>query len=100
MEKRHRILIVEDAALDAELMERALLEAGLRFEAKRVETAPELLEALHNFRPDVVLSDFNLPRLDGMTALPFGTLLCPAAMVAYLWGPTWLAAYMRFWRGG
>jgi PAS domain S-box-containing protein len=69
MEQRHRILIVEDAALDAELMERALLEAGLRFESKRVETAPELLEALHTFRPDVVLSDFNLPRLDGMTAL-------------------------------
>jgi PAS domain S-box-containing protein len=69
MEQRHRILIVEDAALDAELMERALLEAGLRFETKRVETAPQLLEALESFRPDVVLSDFNLPRLDGMTAL-------------------------------
>ncbi len=39
-------------------------------------------------------------RGDGMTALPFGTLLCPAAMVAYLWGPTWLTAYLRFWRGG
>ena len=31
----------------------------------------------------------------GKTALPFGTLLAPAAMVAYLWGPTWLAAYLR-----
>jgi PAS domain S-box-containing protein len=50
-------------------MERALVEAGLRFESKRVETAPQLVEALRTFRPDVVLSDFNLPRLDGMTAL-------------------------------
>jgi len=39
-------------------------------------------------------------RGDGLTALPFGTLLCPAGMVAYLWGPAWLAAYMRFWHGG
>lgn len=38
-------------------------------------------------------------RGDGLTALPFGTLLCPAAMVAYLWGPAWIAAYMSFWRG-
>jgi leader peptidase (prepilin peptidase)/N-methyltransferase len=27
--------------------------------------------------------------------LPFGTLLAPAAMVAFLWGHTWLAAYLR-----
>jgi leader peptidase (prepilin peptidase)/N-methyltransferase len=39
-------------------------------------------------------------RGDGLTALPFGTLLCPAGMVAWLWGGTWLAAYVRFWRGG
>jgi leader peptidase (prepilin peptidase)/N-methyltransferase len=28
------------------------------------------------------------------TALPFGTLLCPAAMVTFLWGDTWLRAYL------
>jgi prepilin signal peptidase PulO-like enzyme (type II secretory pathway) len=34
----------------------------------------------------------------GMTALPFGTLLAPAAMVAFLWGAGWLSAYMRMIR--
>jgi leader peptidase (prepilin peptidase)/N-methyltransferase len=29
----------------------------------------------------------------GQTALPFGTLLCPAAMVVFLWGDAWLMAY-------
>jgi len=29
------------------------------------------------------------------TALPFGTLLAPAAMVAFLWGDAWLATYLR-----
>jgi len=28
------------------------------------------------------------------TALPFGTLLVPAAMVTYLWGETWIRAYL------
>ena len=30
---------------------------------------------------------------DGMTALPFGTLLCPAAMIVYLFGDGWFRAY-------
>ena len=29
------------------------------------------------------------------TALPFGTLLAPAAMVAFLWGDAWTSAYLR-----
>jgi leader peptidase (prepilin peptidase)/N-methyltransferase len=31
----------------------------------------------------------------GKTALPFGVLLAPAAMVSCLWGGDWLAAYLR-----
>ncbi len=69
MSERHRILIVEDEALDADLLERELRESGLAFEALRVETVEGLLDALASFGPDVVLSDYNLPRLDGMTAL-------------------------------
>jgi len=35
---------------------------------------------------------------DGMTALPFGTLLAPAAMVAFLWGHSWMNAYTALLR--
>ena len=31
----------------------------------------------------------------GQTALPFGVLLCPAAMLAFLWGEEWTRAYLR-----
>ena len=31
----------------------------------------------------------------GQTALPFGTLLAPAAMVAFLWGPALITGYSR-----
>jgi leader peptidase (prepilin peptidase)/N-methyltransferase len=30
----------------------------------------------------------------GQTALPFGTLLCPSAMLVYLWGNDWMQAYL------
>ncbi len=30
------------------------------------------------------------------TMLPFGAFLCPAAMIAYLWGQGWIDAYLRF----
>ena len=29
------------------------------------------------------------------TALPFGVFLAPAAMIAWVWGDGWLAAYAR-----
>jgi len=32
------------------------------------------------------------------TALPFGTLLAPAAMIAFLWGDGWLNAYLTLFR--
>jgi leader peptidase (prepilin peptidase)/N-methyltransferase len=32
----------------------------------------------------------------GQTALPFGTLLAPAALVAFLWGDAWIGGYVRW----
>ncbi len=34
----------------------------------------------------------------GQTAIPFGTLLAPAALVAFLWGGQWMEAYARLLR--
>jgi hypothetical protein len=31
---------------------------------------------------------------DGRTAIPFGTLLAPAALVAFLWGPGIIGAWI------
>ena len=35
----------------------------------------------------------------GQTALPFGTLLAPAALVAFLWGDSWIGGYIRWVTG-
>ena len=36
---------------------------------------------------------------DARTAIPFGTLLAPAALVVFLWGDHWLNAYLGMFRG-
>jgi two-component system, cell cycle sensor histidine kinase and response regulator CckA len=64
-----RILVVEDVPTDAELALRELKAGGLDFVSERVETREGFLEALERLRPDLVLSDFSLPRFDGMQAL-------------------------------
>ncbi|HEU5040643.1 MAG TPA: PAS domain S-box protein [Gemmatimonadales bacterium] len=64
-----RILILEDVPMDAELVAYELGRARVRFDARRVDTREEFLRQLDEFRPDVILSDYTLPRFDGMAAL-------------------------------
>jgi PAS domain S-box-containing protein len=64
-----RILILEDVPMDAELVEYELERARVPFEARRVDTRESFLDQLAAFQPDVILSDFTLPRFDGMSAL-------------------------------
>ena len=62
------ILLVEDSATDAELVERELRAGGLRFTVRRVHDRAGYDAALAR-RPDLVLSDHALPQFDGITAL-------------------------------
>jgi PAS domain S-box-containing protein len=67
--ERLRILILEDVPMDAELVEYELARSSIPFDACRVDTRDEFLRQLEEFRPDLILSDYTLPRFDGMTAL-------------------------------
>ncbi len=64
-----RILMLEDDPFDGELNERALKRSGLQFESQQVDTEEAFKAALTDFKPDLVLSDFNLPGYDGFSAL-------------------------------
>lgn len=72
-----RILIFEDQPLDAELIEYELERAGLTCETRRVETREEFGRSLEDFRPDLILSDYAVPRFDGMAALALSRQLVP-----------------------
>jgi DNA-binding NtrC family response regulator len=65
-----KLLLVEDNADDAFLLERHLRRHGFQPQITRVETSPAMLEALAGSdTPDVVLADYNLPNFSGPAAL-------------------------------
>ena len=72
-----RILMVEDVSADAELELRELRRAGLHFSARIVEIETDFRKELESFDPHVILSDFSLPRFNGMEALSISRELRP-----------------------
>src|SRR5213592_3366896 len=64
-----RILLLEDVAADAALVERHLTKTGLEFVSQRVDTRARFEQALREFVPDIILSDHGLPGFDGSAAL-------------------------------
>jgi len=77
MDKILRILILEDVATDADLIEFELHEAGIAFTSQRVVTERDYLQSLHDFSPDLILSDYDLPQYTGTLALDAAKRLCP-----------------------
>jgi len=73
-----RILILEDVPMDAELVEYELERASIPFLSRRVDSRDGFLRELDSFRPDVILSDYTLPRFDGMTALSLARERAPS----------------------
>src|SRR5258706_8391419 len=69
MTERLRILLVEDLASDAELEMLELQRAGLSVTHSIVDNKKAFVDALREFEPDVILSDFSMPGFDGMAAL-------------------------------
>lgn len=69
MGKELRILILEDVAADAELIEIELHRAGIIFTSKRVETKEDFLKGLKDPALDAILADYSLPQFNAMDAL-------------------------------
>ncbi len=72
-----RILFLEDSDLDAELIRRELNRSGLEFVTCRVQNGLEFEQALTQFQPSLILSDFRLPTFDGAQALVLARVHCP-----------------------
>jgi len=68
-DKKLRILMLEDVAVDAELVEHQLQSEGILFSSKRVYTKEGFLKELRDFSPDLILADYSLPQFDGLSAL-------------------------------
>ncbi len=86
MSSQIRILLLEDSEEDAELMVAELLAAGIALAWRRVQSGEELARALEEFRPDIVLSDFQLPGYDGRRALQLVRARSPETPVIMVTG--------------
>ncbi len=65
-----RILVVDDSCADVRLLREAVQEQGIVADLLTVEDGEQALAYLaHGPRPDLVLLDLNLPRVDGREVL-------------------------------
>jgi signal transduction histidine kinase len=69
MRRTYRILMLDDAPADAELIERELKTAGIPYEGRLVSTGDAFRRSLASFEPDLVLSDYTVPSFGGVQAL-------------------------------
>lgn len=81
-----KILMVEDAAADAELALREIRRAGINCEMRRVETAAAFVRELEQFSPKIILSDFSMPEFDGAQALSLALKLKPRVPFIFVSG--------------
>ncbi|MFN4981500.1 MAG: response regulator [Pseudanabaena sp.] len=63
------VLIIEDSEDDAILIVRSLRQSGFVLTWERVQTVEELHQALTNRTWDVIISDYNLPKMNAPMAL-------------------------------
>ena len=86
MEPLLHLLHLEDDALDADLLCRAVQDLGVHAEWQRVATAADYERALGERRFDAILSDSEVPGLDGLRALQLACERQPGSAFIFVSG--------------
>lgn len=68
-ENKLHVLIIENISSDAELVQKELNKVLKNYSVKVVDVAIDYVEALGTFKPDLIVSDFQLPTFDALSAL-------------------------------
>src|SRR6202040_3768798 len=71
---------------EAELVVREFARYGIACDWRRVDTEHEFIEELTTHRPHVIVSDFSLPRFDGLSALRVAQTHAPEVPFIFLSG--------------
>ncbi len=86
MNKEINVLILEDLPSDAELAKREVKKAIKNPLFLVVETKDDYIDALIKFMPDLIVSDYQLPAFDGMSALNITKKMLPSTPFIVLTG--------------
>jgi len=86
MKEELKILILEDVAFDAELIEYELRREGVKFLSRRVETKESFISELEVLKPDLILADHSLPKFDGLSDLKIANSECPYTTFLFVSG--------------
>ncbi|MEP0983051.1 response regulator [Leptolyngbya sp. FACHB-17] len=81
-----RFLLLEDSAIDADLIQAVLLEGGLEVDLKLAQTRNDFITALDYQAFDLILADYSLPGFDGSSALEIVQEQCPAIPFIFVSG--------------
>ena len=76
-EKITRVLILEHEPDDIALLVYELKKGNFNYVSEIVETRDTFTQALHDFKPEIVLSDYSLPSFDGVAAYQIKQEICP-----------------------
>jgi signal transduction histidine kinase len=81
-----KILHLEDDPTDADLVLATLGAGGFDFEAVRVETVNQFLDAVEQGGFDLIFADYSLPSFDGLSALTIAKEKCPDVPFIFITG--------------
>jgi two-component system, cell cycle sensor histidine kinase and response regulator CckA len=86
MKPKLNILHIEDSAEDSELIQHMLVENGIPCDVTRIETRPQVFDALEKNSYDLILADCKLPSFSGLRALEIAHALKPEVPFVFVSG--------------
>jgi signal transduction histidine kinase len=86
VKKPINILMLEDNAADAQLVELMFQRGALQAAFRRVERKSDFIRELERKPPDIILSDYALPTFDGLAALALARAKCPEVPFIFVTG--------------
>ena len=86
MDEKIKVLILEDMPEDAELVEQELKKTLKNYTLQVTDNEKGFIDALKNYKPDLILSDYNLPQFNGMEAIKLTKEISPLTPVIIVTG--------------